>query len=100
MKRKNLKERMQSLYQYLRRTEPELSELTVKVESEWAEGKTPSVVETCLGGSVHIDQVIRPASCEVLPRKLDSALRHNDVLLMHADASAQSRIEAFVGRNL
>lgn len=100
MKRKNLKERMQSLYQYLRRTEPELSELTVKVESEWAEGKTPSIVETCLGGNVHIDQVIRPASCEVLPRKLDSALRHNDVLLMHADASAQSRIEAFVGRNL
>lgn len=100
MKSWNLRKSVQSLYQYLHHEKPVLSELTVKVEQDWAAGKTPSIVETCLGGQVHINQVIRPASSEVFPRKLNSVLRHNDVLLMHADQTARCRIEAFIGHNL
>lgn len=100
MKHSNLKERMLSLYQHLHHTQPEISEYTVRVEQDWAEGKTPSIVETCLGGSVSISQVIRPASSEVLPRKLNSVLRRNDVLLLRADQRAESRIEAFIGHAL
>lgn len=100
MKSLNLRKSVQSLYHYLHHEEPVLSELTVKVEQNWAEGKTPSLIEAFLGGSVSISQVIRPASSEVFPRNLDSVLRRDDVLLMRADQAAQSRVEAFIGRSL
>lgn len=100
MKSLNLRKSVQSLYQHLHHQEPALSELTVKVEQDWAEGKTPSAVENCLGGRVRINQVIRPASSEVFPRRLDNVLRRDDVLLMRADQAAQSRIEAFIGHTL
>lgn len=100
MKSLNLQKRMKSLYQHLLHEEPVLSELTVKVEQDWAEGKTPSAIEHCIGGNVCINQVIRPASSEVFPRKLNNILHRNDVLLMHADLAARSRIEAFIGHNI
>lgn len=100
MKRMNFGQSVKSLFDLLHRVEPQPSALTIKVENDWAEGKRPSELEACLAGGVSIDQVIRPSSCEVMPRSRNAVLQRNDVLLMHADQTAQNRIEAFIGHCL
>ena len=100
MKRLHLQNQLKSLFEHLHQSQPSPSAVTIKVEKPWAEGKTPSIVEQCMGEGVHIDQVIRPASCEVMPRSRNQAICPGDVLLMHVTPTAQTRIEAFIGRNL
>lgn len=97
MKRINLKHSVMTLFDHLHSQVPQLNEMTLKVENPWADGKTPSDVETCLGEGVRIDQTIRPAECEVVPRCRNKAIRLGDVLVMHITEDAQQRTEAFIG---
>lgn len=100
MKRMNLKKSVMSLFDFMHHDEPQASEMTVKVENPWAEGKTPSTVEACLGSGVRIDQIIRPAECEVVPRSRNGAIRQGDVLIMHVTEAALQRTQAFIGSAL
>lgn len=88
---------MMTLFDHLHHEAPPTNEITLKVEQPWADGKTPSAVEACLGTGVHIDQIIRPAECEVIPRYRNKAIRQGDVLVMHVTKDAQQRTEAFIG---
>lgn len=97
MKRINLKHSVLTLFDHLHREAPLASEITMKVENAWADGKTPSAVEACLGDGVRIDQIIRPAECEVVPRCRNKVIRQGDVLVMHVTEDAQQRTEAFIG---
>lgn len=97
MKRIDLKHSVMTLFDLLHHKDPLASEMTLKVENPWADGKTPSDVETCLGDGVHIDHIIRPAECEVVPRCRNKAIRQGDVLVMHVTEDAQQRTEAFIG---
>lgn len=97
MKHAELKHSLMRLLGHLHREEPAASEMTLKVENSWADGKTPSAVEACLGEGVRIDQVIRPAECEVVPRCRNKAIRQGDVLVMHVTEDARRRAEAFIG---
>lgn len=100
MKRISLKHSIITLFDHLHHEEPLTSEITMKVEQPWADGKTPSAIEACLGKGVQIDQIIRPAECEVVPRCRNQAIRQGDVLVMHITKDAQQRTEAFIGRVL
>lgn len=97
MKRMNLIHNVMTLFDHLHRQAPQASEMTLKVETPWADGKTPSDVEACLGEGVHIDHIIRPAEAEVMPRCRNKVIRQGDVLVMHITEDAQQRTEAFIG---
>lgn len=86
-----------TLFDLLHHKAPLANEMTLKVETPWADGKRPSDVEACLGDGVRIDQIIRPAECEVVPRCRNKVIRQGDVLVMHITEDAQQRTEAFIG---